>query len=253
MKSFFGFIGIVAVVLGLSIMAAHSVQHNGLPDLLAIYLPKYFDKDYGLPDPGLTLQAPFIDKKMAAKAPEDNALGIRYEPEKGINVETDLTQPHRAKEEIAEWLIKALSEILDIDAAGYTQHLKFLETGLDPYALTAYDTFMKESGIIGSLQGNNLKLRSYVEESPMLLNSGVLEGRYRWLFEVPVTLSFLPKDLKTYKGFESKDIPNEYIIIKLQVGRAEGNPGAQGVLIETWDIRRNKMKTEEKKAPPPAP
>jgi len=237
MKFLLSFFFMLFIVIGLTMMAAHAVQNNGLPNLLAEWFPEHFGPEDG-PRPEDTLMAPFIDPEDAYLAPDDNALAIPHTPETGINLEEELDLPHRSKDEIAEWLIKAVSETLNIEPETYATHRELLKTGLDMYALEDFDQFMQNSNILASLQSQNLKLHSYVEEKPVLLNAGPVEGRYRWLFEMPVTLSFLPAGTRDYRQLESTPLPNESIMVKVQVGRA-GNVGPEGVMIESWEVRRN--------------
>ena len=56
---------------------------------------------------------------------------------------------------------------------------------------------------------NNLRMQSYVE-APELINEGALEGRYRWLYEVPVTISFIPEEASDYRNV--KPVNRRYVL-----------------------------------------
>lgn len=246
MRALLGFLFIVLTIIGLSAAAGYAVTHNGFPDILAMAFPEIFDKDRDKPKPEETLLAPFATPESLAaheKAADDNALKIPYEPIHGVNSDKALTEPHRTKDEIATWLLKAISEALNVTGDNYENHLAFLKTGMDDYAIADFQKFMNDSNILATLRANGLKLQVYVEEKPVMLNSGALENRYRWLLETPVTLSFLPRDMTTYKDVSSKDIMKEYVIVKTQVGRVADTGSAEGVKIESWDVRRNNKDT----------
>lgn len=242
MRALLGFLFLVLTIMGLSAAAGYAVTHNGFPDVLAMAFPETFDKDRDKPKPEETLLAPFATPESLAaskKAADDNALKIPYEPVHGVNSDTALAEPHRTRDEIGTWLLKAISEALNVTGEDYEKHIAFLKTGMDDYAIADFQKFMNDSNILATIRANGLKLQVYVEEKPVLLNSGALENRYRWLFEMPVTLSFLPRDMTTYKDMNSRDIMKEYVIVKTQVGRVVDKTSAEGVKIESWDVRRN--------------
>ncbi len=241
MRFFLNIILLMGVIVGLTFMAGYALQNNGLPDLLAMALPKVFDEDHGQPKPEETLQAPFADPALRQPL-QENSLGIAYTPPTNVNTEETLSVPHRTKEELSAWLINAVSEVLNVDPVKYAEHLKFLETGMDPYAIKDYDAFMKSTNILPMLEAKGMEMRSFVEEDPSLLNAGVLEGRYRWLFEMPVTLSFLPRNTTSYRQLDQSDLSRESVIVKVQIGRSTSGQ-AEGVVIETWEARRRKNTT----------
>ena len=251
MRSLLGFIFMLGTVLGLTVLAAYSIQNNGLPDIISQYLPAT-QEETG-PKPEDTLQAPFADEGLArykhetrkaiqaGKDVEDKTLDQLFKPTDGAGIDNNLKLPHRSKEEVSEWLIKAISEVLSVNPAKYDEHKELLKTGMDLYAMNDFETFMQKSNILAVLKQNKLKLHSYVEEAPILLNAGAVDGRYRWKFEMPVTLSFLPHDVDDYRTLANSRIPNQYINLKVQVGRAS-SVGTEGIVIETLDFRKNTEK-----------
>jgi hypothetical protein len=257
MKSFLQFLMLIALTLFLTVGGAYAIRHNGLPDLLAEWFPSQFDPDYNKPRPEQTLVAPFAHGNPnfdTQKADDDNALHIPFTPVEGESQDKQLNLPHRTRKEISNWLVSRVSDILNVGFDDYSAHMQVLRTVMTDYALKDYDNFMRNSNILGTLGQDQLVLQSYVEEDPILLNSGEADGRYHWLYEMPVTLSFLPKAMGDYRNIKGQKIPNEYIILKAQVGRVPdtgdiGSSSRDGILIETWEVRRNRK--DEKAAPSP--
>lgn len=190
----------------------------------ASWLDWLFGKREKTPPPEETLTAPFAQ-----------ITGARVE---GQAVH-DISVPHRDEKHVAEWLQRAISEVLTIEAATYEDHLKYLATGMDSYALEDFKKFMESSKILEYLQGGRYRLGCVVESRPALLNEGPVESRYRWLYDVPVTITFLPGTMKSY---EEANPVSQHIIVQVQAGRvAQG--GADGVMIESWTVRANPDKT----------
>jgi hypothetical protein len=249
MRSLFQFIILLAVTFILTVIGAYAIRHNGLPDLLAQWMPSTFDPDYNKARPQDTLIAPFAEDtaRRQKKAADDNALRIPFKPTQGESQDSMLNMPHRTKKEIGDWLVSKVSDIMNVTAEDYSQHMEKLKPIMTEFAIRDYDSFMRSSNILGTIHQENLKLQSYVEEEPLMLNSGEADERYHWLFEMPVTLSFLPKDMGDYRTIKGAKIPNEYVILKAQVGRMP-NAAEEGVMIETWEVRRNR-KDENKVSP----
>jgi hypothetical protein len=222
-------------------------------------------------DPGKTLRAPFV-KPGDMDTPTADKMGLTYTPysekEKGA---LNLAQPHRDQDQVGLWLSDKVSEILNIKPSDYDDHMKAIKPFMTPDALVAYTKFMEDSTILNRMRLNHLQLHSFVEQSPLLLNQGPVDDRYRWLYEVPVTLTFLREGLKDY---DENNVPasssNYRLLIRIQIGRVvegqdsppppppvtEGGDDAngagmksdtdndqnnQGLKIESWEVRHNDM------------
>ena len=250
------------------------VNNPGLPDFLSRWFPQWFGEEETGPRPEDTLQAPFADPDAVKEDKEElEALersGVIYQssdgnkyrvfsgeagrtyalPEYNPNADLDeggaLDKPHRRPEHLADWLVRATSEIFTVEHSGYEKHLKHLATGMSEAGLAEFQKFMADSKILPELQSQPVKLMGYVEEPPLLLNEGVLNGRYRWLFEMPVTVTFLPRDMSSYKDVEDPTENTLRFIVQAQVGRVEKGPSEDNVVIETWRVRSGEPEPAKK-------
>lgn len=241
--------------------SAQPVLNQGLPDYLSKWFPKFFGKKEEGPLPEETLQAPFSDGEAARARQAEERAGILfksadghfyrrlsgedgeiyivpdYTPTGDIVAPGPLETSHRQAEHIADWLVRATSEIFTVDAQNYQKHLAHLATGMSDAGLVDFNQFMADSNIFSKLQEDGLQLRGYVEEPPLLLNEGPLAGRYRWLFEMPVTVTFLPPDVRTYRHITNPEDQSLSFIVQTQVGRVSDGPTNDSVIIETWKVR----------------
>lgn len=147
----------------------------------------------------------------------------------------DLSDSHRPYLQVGGWLEEKVSRLMNTDASSFDQHKKDISVFLNQNAIGEYATFMANSKIIETLQSNDLQLRSHVEERPLLLNKGSVDGRYRWLFEMPVMLTFLPRATNTYKGSSPA---SQSVIVSVQVGRVGTDVNDEELVIETFSVRQ---------------
>lgn len=246
------------VVLATDNAASPQVKTSqGLPDFLGKWFPALFGKKKDGPQPEETLVAPFAgaDKKPEGTVTYSSADGRSYsvitgEDGKTYEVPTygggtraidggSLAVAHRRPEQIAEWLARATSEIFTTDSATYQNHLAHLGTGMSESGMADFTKFMQDSNILAELQTQGMRLQGYVEEMPLLLNEGPLNGRYRWLYEMPVKVTFIPRGTRTYKDMKDPTENTLNFIVQTQIGRVEKGPGDDNVVIETWRVRKN--------------
>ncbi|MCD8562945.1 MAG: DotI/IcmL family type IV secretion protein [Alphaproteobacteria bacterium] len=195
-----------------------------------------FEEKQQEPDPSQTLQAPFA-YDPARTVETDEAL-----PENSI----PLNLSHRSPKEIGDWLMTAVSDSLsfEIPADGSKPLLKteyFTASGFHQF-----EEFLKQTGIQKVLDSRKYNLRSFVRNTPLLLNQGSVQGHYRWLFEVPVMVSYIETGDFKYGGVDKtrKDPINQELTLTLQVSRVKEGGGKDGVLIEIWN---GKIEALEKK------
>lgn len=183
------------------------------------------------PTPEQTGRAPFA-QAGAVDTAESKQLGVDYKPHTAAESAVTTDQAHRQPAQMVDWSSQVISAALDFDPLQYDAHLGTLNQSMTPYAVEAFKAFMAKDNLLEALKGNNLVMRVFITEPARLLNQGAVQGRYRWLIESPVTISFLPRGTNDYKGIQPK---SQQINIRTQVGRvAEG--GIDGAIIETLEF-----------------
>lgn len=218
----------VIVMLAFFITATYMVGKVQYPDLLPMILPQYFAKEDTGPDPSETLTAPFAHELQ--RDPDAKGLPFGF-PE----TSTPLSQPHRSTKTIGDWILRAMSEVFSVNVERYDNHLVRLETGLTEDAITQYDAFMDSSNLKLAMRSGGKVLRAVVERPPVILNSGEIEGRYRWLYDVYMSLTLIDPDEEEYT---TDNMQTVRVIIRVQVGRSEKG-GVDGILLESFDVRSN--------------
>jgi hypothetical protein len=204
---------------------------------IAEWFDNFYSKILGTtrdPDPTDKMVAPFAESEIKAKAvPHASPADL---PVNQIGLE----QPHRRSEDLAKWLATATAEVLSFSPDKEAEYAKLLPLRMTPAAQAEFKSWLTTSGIMAELQAAPLQLNGFVEEAPFLLNEGVVAGTYRWLYEVPVMISYLPRGVNTYEKEEK--IKSRRLIVTVQVGRDPAATTEDAVLIETWAVRANSRK-----------
>ncbi len=157
---------------------------------------------------------------------------VEYAPSSDLPSTAALDQPHRQPGQMTIWVSKAVSDALDFDPLRYEAHLAEQALVLTPYAMEAFKTFMAKDNLLEALKTNDLVMRAFATDASRVLNQGAIQGRYRWLMETPVTISFMPRGVKDYNAIKPK---SQNINVRTQVGRVEQG-GQEGVMIETLEF-----------------
>ena len=233
MKHFISLLTIFTCAIVITIAAPTPAQAGySFPDYLSRWFPQWFGPEEDGPDPSQTLQAPFADP---SKTPADpgQAIGVPHSYD-GQASPSDLSIPHRNHTQVGAWLVRAIAEVMTFDPEPtlLKVHFNRLDTGMNEFAIESFKTFLTTNKILTLLKSRNMRLNSIVNGTPLLLNEGAVEGRYRWLFQVPVTMTYVPIGRNPQSN---PDVVHQELTLILQVGRVTG--GVQGKTIETWQVQ----------------
>lgn len=184
-----------------------------------------FEEKKEEPDPGKTLQAPFA-YNPARKIEAGQAL-----PENAVPLEIS----HRSPKEIGDWLMTAVSDTLSFEVTKDGSKPLLKSQYFTPAGLKQFEDFLGRTGMQKVLDSRQYNLRSFVRQTPLLLNEGSVQGHYRWLFEVPVMVSYIEGSNFKYDNLQKKEPINQAMTLTLQVTRVKEGGGKEGVLIEIWN------------------
>ncbi len=177
------------------------------------------------PQPSETLQAPFADPQEIKKEDADKPKAA---PETSIPLEF----PHRSGNAISAWAVMAVSESLMFDEKTYSETLKDTEKYFSSNGRAAYMKSLAALNVPEVAQSSKYALRSFVIKDPLLLNEGKVDDRFRWLYDVPVSLTTMERGVKTYD--DAKPTTRD-VRIRVQLGRTDRADNPDGMWIETWE------------------
>lgn len=183
-------------------------------------------------DPSETLQAPFAEEKKVDEGVEENP--------KKQNVPLKL--PHRATGEITQWAVTTVSDVMTFEK-DYKEQMEASKSLFDKGGRGQYDAFLTENKIMNVVESGQYDVRSYVRDKPLLLNEGDVQGRYRWLYEVSLMTSYIPRGVKNYKEIEPV---SRNMTLRIQVGRSAEADNELGLQVELWSGKAEKKRKKDK-------
>lgn len=221
-------------VLTLVSLFLFSAQPAQAENPLQKWFPFLFPQQETGPRPEETLQAPFSTGAPDVKQiPGGEAWQENSESTLGLDVS------HRATREISEWAVTAVSQALTFESDDYQVDLQKLKTLFDEPGYAQYTAFLQDNKIMNVLTSGKFYVRSFVQDSPLLLNEGAVDGRFRWLYEIPVMISYMDRDMTNYDKAEPV---SQKLVLRVQLGRkAESPDNPHGLLIESWTGKLQKL------------
>jgi len=175
-----------------------------------------------------TIFAPKIEHAPFVERDENgNVLEAKFK-------EYKLDAAHRTDGEISAWLSVIVSDALSFEIKNYSELAKRLRGEFTTEGFVQYQEYLKSSGIFNNLKDGNYRISTYIDQSALLLNDMALDDVYRWLYEVPITITFLPLGQTEYES--GADIISRKMTLQAQIRRVNLPEDDGAVQIESWTI-----------------
>jgi len=227
MRIFLTFLAILIFVAGVIVLR---------PSAAAGFIEFFFPMLAAPQDnPRDTLEAPFADREALARNKNKGLPGAEAVP---------IALPHRSKKQIADWLTAGVAGSLSFDQVSLADNLRKGRPFFDAGGWQQFEEFMVTAKLDQVLRSQRFSVLSFVDGAPLFLSEGVVDGRYRWLYEVPVMVSYLEKGQDSYSN-KVKNPVTQNIAVTVQVGRVKDAENAEGLLIESWSARFVKNSQDE--------
>ncbi len=223
---------IMALITALS-GPAHAQKLSGqkVEEFLKTWMPYLYGED-GEVGPEDTMIAPFADESVKQMGHSNiSELPVHAVP---------LNTAHKSYEEVRLWVTEAISQALSFNHHSYQSHFILMESVFSPSALEEYKAFIESTRIKDKVIAAKSQVSGFVADQPLLINEGVVDGRYRWLFDIPMSVSFISGNATSFKD---SDADTYYIKMRLQVGRVGADIQPDGLIIETWKAATNFSQT----------
>lgn len=146
------------------------------------------------------------------------------------DIENDaVTKAHRTRREMQTWIVRSASELLNLDNA----NKDMVFTAARPYftatAFGQYEAYLKANDMLSEIEAGRLRLGTIVDQTPQLMNEGVIGNSYRWLYDVPVLMTRTPT--------QGQGTPQTTrATLRLQLGRIAEDRNPDKMVIESWQV-----------------
>ena len=152
----------------------------------------------------------------------------------GAPKDAALTMQHMSSAEVSLVLKQVIAETLSLTPANYDATVKNVQKYFTPAAYQQYLAFLAQTNMKQTLNEQGLQSGAFPEQDPLELNSGVFGTAYKWLFEVPVTMSFVKRGTQGYEN-TAVTSQNRRFILRTQFSRVkDADPNA--IKIEIWQV-----------------
>ena len=146
-----------------------------------------------------------------------------------------LHKPHRTNKELQGWINTVVSESLFFDYDNYKEVQEVLKKYYTASGYKQYQNYIATAEILKSLRQNNYRMSVFVEAQPLLLNGQEMKNIYRWLYQLPITISYLPRNSNNLLR-SSQDMVNRKLTLTLQLRRARLPDNPDAIQIESWTV-----------------
>lgn len=213
----------------------------------------FLDKLFGLtpkeegtaPPPEKTLDAPFgKDAPPTPQSQRQKDLMAVYGKSGRESEDTlALDQPHRSPEQIGAWVAGAVETSLTITPQDWDKDSPRIAALFVPFGLQEYKDYLTRTHLLESLASRRMKLQAVADGAPFLAREAPLDGTYRWVFRVPLLLTFYAEGMKKIEKGQKLNVQSQKVVVEVQVGRLPLpakekalDPESMGVAIERWKI-----------------
>lgn len=137
--------------------------------------------------------------------------------------------------DLARTLSDVVAETLSFDKSNFAYNTSAMRKYFTREGYAQYRQFLTSAGFEQSLMQQNMRAAAYAEEDPRELSRGLYNGAYKWLFEVPVTISFTPGNGQDI-GESASQQQNKRMMLRVQWTRVKDAEDPNAVRIEIWQI-----------------
>lgn len=171
--------------------------------------------------------------------PPDKAQFVQDIRQEQINLPDNksisLDSQNLTDNELKNWITMAVSDSLSFNKDSFSE----ISTKIRPYFTDAgfdkYQDYLINSGVAENIRTNNFDMSVYIENPPLYLNSSVINNTFKWLYQMPVVISFYPKGQIEDPSVADKFI-NSKLSLRLQVTRAKVDDDPNAIQIEDWVV-----------------
>jgi hypothetical protein len=188
---------------------------------------------------GVFYYAMQIDKKNVP--PPDMRMPAGTSGGKPIVLQDDgkpanpLEAQHMTSNELAMKLSDIVAEALSFTKGNFVYNSTNAEKYFTTTGYAQYKEFLTKASFESILADGTLQAAAYVEQEALEITHGVFSGAFKWLFEVPVTISFIPINPDTYRNGGIKP-ENRRVLLRAQFSRVADPNDPLAVKIEVWQI-----------------
>lgn len=135
-----------------------------------------------------------------------------------------LDQPNMSQSALMSWVAQSVTDTFTFSYNDYQKRLQDSSAHFTRHGWDTFTTALQKSKIIDSVVAGKQVVSATPRSAPILQDSGVYGGKYRWKINIPINV--------TYKAGDSTRIDN--MDVNLVIERVPSLENPTGVGIEQW-------------------
>ncbi len=135
-----------------------------------------------------------------------------------------LSQPNLSTPALMSWVAQATTEVMTFGFNDYRRRLQESSRNFTKRGWESFTQALNRSRIIEMMEANQQVLSSAPRGAPILRSQGLVAGRWQWVVEIPLAL--------TYQS--GANAQNSGLVVTVVVVRVPRLESANGVGIEQW-------------------
>lgn len=101
-----------------------------------------------------------------------------------------LLQPNLSAPALMSWVAQATTEVMTFGFNDYRRRLQESSRNFTPQGWESFTKALQGARIIESIQENSQVINAAPRGAPILESEGVVGGRYQWIVQIPIILTF---------------------------------------------------------------
>ena len=211
-------------VFSFSVVLSQPVNAGGLFDF-------FFPTRSTGPSPAETLKAPFAD---------DDAVIEEMDASGNASNQTPLHLRHRTNEIVTLWVQKIIPNMISYKTLGYEGQYNKKIKSFNKAGSAEYVKFLGERNFIKTLKTGRYDIAGFIKDYPIILNEGVIDGHYRWLYKVNIMVTYIDSKVSDYRNVKQGDSISQEFVLTFEIIRSRDAANDIGLLIESWDVKPKK-------------
>ncbi len=135
-----------------------------------------------------------------------------------------LSEPNLSTPALMSWVAQATTEVMTFGFNDYRRRLQEASRNFTRRGWESFTTALQKSRVIEMVETKQQVVTAAPRGAPVLISEGLVAGRYQWVVQVPLTI--------TYEAGSTKK--NENIIINVVIVRVPRLETPNGIGIEQW-------------------
>ncbi len=150
-------------------------------------------------------------------------------PEWRVQAEVPLDQPYLSVPDLLQWTSDVIPKVFSYDFNFYNDQLKSSAYYFTPNGWKVFLNYLNSYANYNNVQTYKLFVDASPKGVPVLLNQGLLSGKYAWWVQMPIEI--------TYAGY--KPLPNRVLTLQVLIVRVSTLNNLSGIGIENVIMVQN--------------